>query len=483
MCYTYGSKFLAKTYRMTLQAKQITQQRLMLAPNVTLALEILRMPTLELRAFLEHQMEDNPLLELDELTDDESPAETSDTANQSEDPPANGWDEEWLSHWRTVQGEDDPEDETPLEDRLRRQAVSSAQTLFESLQIQLGCLAISEELRKLGERIIEHLDEHGYLEGTLEELATELGADSAQLEEALRSIQQLDPPGVGARDLRECLMLQLERQEACGGLAYQILKEHFPLFTERRLNELVKATGAAADHVTNAIDRIKALNPKPGRLFSGDLPPCVTPDLIIHRREQHYDVELNDQDVPQLLVSREYYRMLRDPRTPADAKEFLSTKFRQASWLIKAIDERNTTLLAIARCLISLQRDFLEQGLKAIKPLTQAQVAGLIGRHPSTVSRAITGKTIDTPCGIFRLEQLFASSVPQADSSHQTVSDETIKSEIQRLIAEEDPHRPLSDSALVARLTQRQVCVARRTIAKYRTSLKILPAHLRKHRL
>jgi RNA polymerase sigma-54 factor len=208
----------------------------------------------------------------------------------------------------------------------------------------------------------------------------------------------------------------------------------------------------------------------------------VVPDLILHKREQHYDVELNEDDIPQVKMNRGYLRMLHDPETPADAKEFLQDRFRQASWVIKAIDERNTTLLAIARCLISLQREFVEHGPQALTPLTQAQVAGLVGRHPSTVSRAIAGKTMDTPYGVLRLEQLFASRVPQATTDVQ-VSDETIKAEIRRFVEEEDAAKPLSDSALTKRLAARNISVARRTIAKYRTCLKILPAHLRKHRL
>ena len=246
--------------------------------------------------------------------------------------------------------------------------------------------------------------------------------------------------------------------------------------------QLAKATGSSAAEVTQACERLKRLNPKPGRAFAGNLPPAIVPDLLIKRGERHDDVELNDQELPQIRISRSYYRMLRDPNTAADVKEFLATKFRQAGWLIRAVGDRQATLLAIGRCLISLQRDFLEHGPKALKPLTQAQVASLVGRHPSTVSRAIAGKTIDTPCGVFRLEQLFATNLPQNGHAEQ-VSDAQIKSAIQQLIDEEDPRRPLSDAQLVRHLTQRQLSVARRTIAKYRAQLSILPAHLRKRRL
>jgi RNA polymerase sigma-54 factor len=469
---------------MGLQAKQVAQQRLTLAPNVTLALEVLRMPLLELQMFLRQQAEENPLLEMDEPDDgpDDAPERTSDKESAGEDnsdAPTNGLDEEWLSHWN--QEQEDP-DEGSDEGRMIEQRSIRPESLLESLKLQLGCQAVSREQRALGEAVIHRLDEAGYLETPLEELASELGVPLAALESALRLIQRLDPPGVGARDLRECLMLQLEDAGQIDGLAYQIVRDHFALFAQHNLPALVKATAAAPEEVAEACEILKRLNPKPGCAMAGELPPVLVPDLVIIREEKRYDVELCDQDMPRLTVSRTYYRMLKDPRTPPDAKEFLEGKFRRASWLIKAIDERNATLLAIGRCLISLQRDFVEHGMKALKPLTQAQVASLIGRHASTVSRAIAGKTIATPSGIVRLEELFASGVPQAESSNGDVSDAAIKSEIRRLIDEEDLARPLSDEAIAKRLAARNISVARRTVAKYRTGLRILPAHLRRRR-
>ncbi len=465
---------------MALQAKQTIQQRLMLAPNVTLALEILRMPTMELRAFLEHQLEENPLLELDESDAQEQEAQEASNGTE-EAPDSPGLDEEWLSHWRTGAEREEPDEEDGADDRFRDQRLATAESLHESLLRQLGCQRLPEESRRLGEAMIPHLNEHGYIETPLEELAAQTGASLEQVGAALRLIQRMDPPGVGARDLRECLMLQLEQADASDSLAYHILTDHFQLFVSNRLGALARAIGASAEQVARACAQLKRLDPRPGRAFAGTLPPAVVPDLIIRHQEQHYDVELNDQEIPRVSVSRAYYRMLKDPRTPSDAKEFLANTFRKTAWLIKAIDERNATLLSIARCLISLQCDFLMHGPRALKPLTQSQVAGLIGRHPSTVSRAISGKTIDTPCGVFRLEDFFASGVPQTDETD-SVSDATIKAEIRCLIAEEVPQAPLSDAELALRLAQRNISVARRTIAKYRTALKILPAHLRKYR-
>ena len=469
---------------MALQAKQTIQQRLMLTPNVTLALEILRMPTQELSAFLERQLEENPLLEVGETDeqDEESGEAAPEESNGKEEQADTGFGEDWLSHWRTAgERENRNSDDRTAEDTLADPRLTTAQSLHESLKLQLGCQTLTAQERQAGELLIDRLDQYGYLEEPLEELATEAGVPLERLETGLKLLQRFDPPGVGARNLRECLMLQLQHAGAHESLAYRILRDHFELFVQHRIGAIAKATGTGAPEVTRALEHLKQLDPKPGRVFVGDLPPSIIPDLVIHKREKHYDVELNDQEIPRVAMSRFYYRMLKDPRTPSDAKAFLTGKFRQASWLIKAIDERNTTLLSIARCLISLQRDFLEHGQHAFKPLTQTQVATLIGRHASTVSRAIAGKTIDTPYGIFFLEQFFASAVPQHDNAD-SVSDATIKSEIRRLVAQEHPQRPLSDAAFVTRLAERHIVVARRTIAKYRTSLKILPAYLRKRR-
>lgn len=435
---------------MTLQATQTAQQRIMVAPNVALALEVLRMPLLELQVFLQQQVEDNPLLDVDDLPrEDLAPAPS-------------------------LLDEDAPED-FAFEQRL-----ASAESLYDSLRAQLGCQPLSEEQRRIGEALILRLDESGYLGEPIGEIAEALGVSRDAVEAALAVMQQFEPAGVGARDLRECLMLQAERLKARGGLAHRILKDHFELFVRRDPGAIAHATGSPLPTVEEACTWLRRLNPRPGRSLTGELPPAVVPDLLIVRRDGREEVELNDQIMPRLTLNRTYARMLSDPATPPDAQAFLARKFRHATWLLKAIEERNATLLAIGRCLLSLQREFLEQGPRALTPLTQADVAGFVGRHPSTVSRAIAGKSIDAPCGVVPLERFFASRVPQTDTAAR-VSDARIKSELERLISEEDGGSPLSDEALAHRLLTRfRVSVARRTIAKYRASLKILPARLRR---
>lgn len=454
-----------------------------MAPNMTLALEVLRMATLELQVFLRQQAQENPLLEVDEpVQTDDSAATAPDGSSLEETAPAPlTGNEDWLTQWRQSGGASEAEEPEDDQSWLTDQRMVQPQSLHESLLTQLHCHPISGEERRIGETLVQSLNEYGYLEGPLEEIAAYLQTALPQVEAVLNIIQRMDPPGVGARDLRECLMIQLEQRSACESLAYRILRDHFPLFVQHRLQAIAGATAATVQEVDAACACLIHLNPKPGRMFTSDLPSSIIPDLVVSRRERHYDVELNDQGMPTVSISRAYHRMLKDARTPEEAREFLLKKFRQASWVIKSIDERNATVLAIGRCLLSLQREFIEHGPKALKPLTQAQVAQSIGRHPSTVSRAIAGKTMDTPYGVFRLEEMFASGVPQRAQTD-NVSDAAIKSEIVRLVTEEDKSRPLSDEALVQRLRQRSITVARRTIAKYRTTLKILPGHLRRRR-
>jgi RNA polymerase sigma-54 factor len=449
-----------------MQPRQSQQQRLVLAPQVTLSLQVLQMTNLELQPFLQLQVESNPLLE---ITDDAEPAVPQ--------------QEEWTLAWQR-QSAKEPSDEDP--DRTDQAAlerwVANAGSLLDSLKRQLGCQSLSAQQRHLGNLLIERIDEQGYLEGSLSDLAGEWSVPQVLLLDALKMVQRLDPPGVGARDLRECLLLQLEAAHEQDTLAWRILDRHFALFVQNRPVALAKACRAAIIEAEQACARLKRLNPKPGSCVSGALAQMVVPDMVVVRRDEHYDVELNDQFIPQMAINRSYYRMLRDPSTAADVREFLHDKFRQAGWVIRSIDERNATLLAIGRCLISLQRDFLDKGLAGLKPLTQAQVGDSIGRHPSTVSRAVAGKSIDTPSGIFRLDQLFASAVAQGQAGP-AVSDASIKSEIMNLVRKEDSTHPLSDDQIVQRLRQRQLSVARRTVAKYRSALKILPARLRRKRL
>lgn len=473
---------------MSLQTTLSTQQRLILAPHITIALEILQLPVLALEAFLEAQAEENPLLEFQtsetSLTHSSSPIsdpspETDSTHNDTQKGVAESWAENpWDADGEKTNG--DPY-EGEVSHALER-ILPNPESLQMSLLKQLRCQALDPEDYRIAELIIHEINDSGYLDVSLEELAQAHQVDRNCLKTILHVVQQLEPAGVGARDLRECLMLQMEHRGAQESLAYRILRNHFPLFVQQRSLALAKALGVSGEDIAHACSHIRQLHPKPGSAFSNEpTSSTMIPDLIVVQGEHYCDVELNDEAMPRVRLNRVYRRMLTNPNTASETREFITQKLRQAQWIIRAIEERNTTLLAIGRCLISLQREFFEQGIQALKPLTQAQVAQIIGRHPSTVSRAIAEKTIACSLGIFRLERFFPSRVPQLKNTL-NISDAMIKQEIQRLISEEDRRSPLSDEALVKLLAERNLSVARRTVAKYRTSLKILPVYLRKRR-
>lgn len=432
------------------------EQRLILTPTMKTALQVLQMPRQELAAFLEHQLEENPMLEFSEESSEESQEARAAEDNQ---PP-----------------EDDAEDEAPPSIESHP---TNPPTLQESLRLQLGCLALPEADQRVGELLIEHLDEHGYLATPIEELAQAAQAPPHEVERLLCVIHTCDPPGVGARDLQECLLIQLHHRGLDEGLAAVIVRDHFTRLCARHLTRLAAQCQRPLAEVEAAYRVIQQLEPKPGRALAAEPAAPLIPDLVMRAIDDSYEVELHDEDVPRLSLSATYRRMLQDPNASAEVTSFLHDRFRQAVWLIRAIEQRRATLLAIGRCLLSVQREFFERGPGALKPLTQAQVAQLIGRHPSTVGRAIAGKSMETPCGVIPLSRFFASRIPQG-SEHESLSDATIKAEIEALIAQEDSAAPFSDEAIARQLRNRQLSVARRTVAKYRNALNILPAHFRR---
>ena len=326
-------------------------------------------------------------------------------------------------------------------------------------------------------QIINNLDEHGYLEVPLEELAKAAGATLADAERVLRLIQELDPPGVGARDLRECLLIQLQVRGK-NGLALRIVQDHFELVKKRKLQAIARRCLTSVEEVQEAFREIQTLDPKPGRGFGTTSVSVLVPDAMIERVDGTYEVSLRWEEMPRLRISRYYRNLLKDPTAPDEVRQYLTEKINGALWLMKAIGSRNLTLKEIVRCIVCLEEEFLDKGPACLKPLTMEQVAQLVGRHKSTVCRAVANKYLQTPWGIVPLERFFGVGLRQ--DSGTPVAEQQIKAEIRTLIEAEEPHKPLTDQELVDELKTRGVTVARRTVAKYREELKILPSHLRK---
>ena len=453
---------------------QRQEQRLALTPQVRLSLHILQLPLLELKAFVEHQLEENPVLQ-------EAPALSSEPSL-----PSVGPDEafgragvaaieqlEQNEEPKTFEDREEAQEQRSLLERLPLQPL----TLREHLLRQLHCLALSPAEAALGEQIIDNLDEHGYLDVPLEELAQAAGAPLADAERVLRLIQELDPPGVGARDLRECLLIQLQVRGK-NGLALRIVQDHFELVKKRKLQAIARRCLTAVEDIREAFREIQTLDPKPGRGFGTTSVSVLVPDAMIERVDGTYEVSLRREEMPRLRISRYYRNLLKDPTAPDEVRHYLTEKINGALWLMKAIGQRNLTLKEIVRCIVCLEEEFLDKGPACLKPLTLEQVAQLVGRHKSTVCRAVANKYLQTPWGIVPLECFFGVGLRQ--DSGTPVAEQHIKAEIRALIEAEEPHKPLTDQELVDELKTRGVTVARRTVAKYREELKILPSHLRK---
>ncbi len=459
---------------MEITPSQKQQQQLTLTPSLRLALKVLHMPLTELQAYLYQQLEENPLLEKVEEPHDSSdtPVETKPTEDESPD-----LDSVFSDLWRETDTYRTPHQD---EEEFYPDVAARSNSLHEHLLHQLYSLQDTEPLRKTAETLLGWLDPDGYLRSSLEEISEAEGLPVSELEQGLTLIHRFDPPGVGARNLQECLLIQLSLRNESDSLAAEIIRRHFDLFIKRKLSQLASKLKTGAEQVQEAALLIGQLDPKPARNFSPDLSLAITPDLTVRQLKNNtYEVELNDEDLPALSLNTSYRGLLRTKTVDSEAKNFIREKMQQGTWLLKAIRQRKTTLLSIAKCLVELEKDYFTHGIQHLRSVTQEEVAHMIGCHPSTVSRAIAGKTIQTPYGILSLETFFGGGVEDPSNSGKHLSAQTIQAEIENLISHEKPSDPLSDQEITKALIERGYPVARRTVAKYRNQLNILPVHYR----
>ena len=459
---------------MALRFQQVPQFQLTLTPALRLSLEVLQMPLLELQAYLSQQMEENPLLE----TTEETMLEPERIVENLLRDKLNDLDESYRDLWRQADGS--PADGNNDDELPPRESIARPPTLYEHVASQLRCALEPGPVLSAAQTLLLWLDPDGYLRTPIEDIAQAESLSVDHVQQALTAIQHVDPPGVGARNLRECLLIQLRQRQEPHSLAERIIRDHFDLFAKRKMRQLASRIGATMDDIQSACRLIARLDPRPARAFSSSDPAAgLVPDLVVHRAQDEFHVELNDDAMPRIHLSSRYRSLLRSAGTPTDAKLFIRQKLRQGVWLLKAINQRHTTLLAVAKTLVKLEHEYLLRGVSHLKPLTQEAVAQIVGCHASTVSRAIAGKTIQTPHGILPLAMFFGGGIARPNEE-ESLAPKTIQAEIGKLIASEDPAKPLSDQALADALRARGFPVARRTIAKYRSTLKLLPAHLRK---
>ena len=359
--------------------------------------------------------------------------------------------------------------------------LSTPVTLTSHLDDQLAVLVIPEVVRDAADTIIGNLDEKGYLTESLEEMAGSSQCTLEQMAEALKIVQSLDPAGVGARDLRECLMLQLTSRNAEGGVAWKIVSDHLKLLETRRFKDIAKALGRPVEHVQIALEVIRHLNPAPGERYSIKDSAKVEPDVYITKDGDDFLIELNDDEIPQLRLNPEYRRMLdREQEPNKDTRNYIKDRYQAALQLIKNIEQRKQTILKVCQSIIRRQLEFLEHGITSLKPMMIKEVAEEIGVHPSTVSRAVAGKYAHTPQGVFELRYFFSEAV-QGRAGNETPL-LVLKMRVKKMIEEEDPLRPLTDEQITDRLQSEGIQVTRRTVAKYREDMKIPSTHERRRR-
>jgi RNA polymerase sigma-54 factor len=359
--------------------------------------------------------------------------------------------------------------------------LSSPVTLADHLHSQLAVLVMSEALRDAATNIIGNIDENGYLTATLDEIA-ETGQHSLdEVREALKIVQSLDPAGVGAQDVQECLQLQIESRGGRDGVAWDIVSKHLKLIETRQIKEIARQLGRPIEHVQIALDVIRHLDPYPGLRYSGPGARQVEPDVYIFKEGDEYIIQLNDDDLPQLRLNAQYRKMLdRDQEPSKEIRNYVKDRYAAALQLIKNIEQRKQTILKVCQSIVRRQLEFLEHGIDQLKPMMIKEVAEEIGVHPSTVSRAVASKYADTPQGVFELRYFFSEAVQGAAGSATPLL--ILKRRVKKMIEEEDAEHPLTDEQITARLKDEGIDVTRRTVAKYREDMKIPSTHQRRVR-
>ncbi len=466
---------------------------MILAPQLRQSLEMLQLPMLELRAVIQQEMETNPTIE--DVTDPhevsvdaEHPVTT--TAAQDDAPldfdknkdidALSKLDEEWRDYF--LQGiENTPHSEESDERRqFLLDSVKQPVSLQDHLLEQLTLTELSDLDKQFAETLIGNVNEDGYFTGNLEELAVHMECNPHHLHDLLAVIQEFHPTGIGARDVRECLLLQLGSLGDAPPvrLARRIVEHHLDHLAARQHSIIAKALNNTPEAVEEAEKFIRALDPRPGRIFAPELSEYVTPEVMVQRINGRYTVILDNDQLPHIRISAHYRQLLQDPGTTAEVKSYIRERIRAGAFLIKSIHQRQRTIHRIATEIVDAQQDFLDQGIAQLRPMTMAEVAAKVGVHETTVSRTVANKYMTTPRGVFELKFFFTPGLRTADGS--SISNKTVQDRIQRLVGEEPPDDPLSDLAIQEKLEHAGIHVARRTVAKYRIILKIPPSHQRR---
>jgi RNA polymerase sigma-54 factor len=462
-----------------------------MTPLLQQAIQLLQLSTLELQEVVQKELLENPLLEelapeTGEPTDSPQPAEApaapAAEVTPLEPPPVDkerGTDD--LPFDLTAVMFDDHEERSLVAQEDREELpfenlVRTTSSLTDHLDEQLRFATEDPTIRRIGTEIIGNLDEDGYLRADVGEVAERCGVSADEVEKVLVMIQGFDPPGVAARSIQECLLIQLKSDPNPDPVSVEIVEQHFDDLSRRRYPDIARALKLPLDRIMESVEEIMGLEPKPGRRFGGSDSRYIVPDVVVHKMGSEYVVVLNEDGIPRLRVNSLYRSLLRN--SGDEARQYVEQKLRSAVWLIKSVDQRQRTLRKVTQSIVKFQREFLDKGLPYLRPLSLRDVGEDIGMHESTISRVTTNKYVETPQGLFELKFFFHSGI--ASGTGEMVSSVSVKKMIQDLLANEDPSKPLSDQEVAQILKGRGLVIARRTVAKYREELGILPSHQRR---
>ena len=483
---------------MALQLKQSLKlsQQLIMTPQLQQAIKLLQLNRLELLETINQEMEENPALE--ETFDEEEEAgpktreelvaesqerverdntaamEVKETVRENEIDWEAYFQEYNTPHIAAAPTEREEKEAFPFEN-----VVGHAPDLIDHLKWQLLLTDLSEEERRVGMMILGNIRPDGYLDADVEDIARAAEVEAGQVEAVLEVVQDFDPGGVGARDLRECLLIQAEQLGLKDSAAWRIIDVGLEHLANRNYKALARLIGADLEAVACAVDHILTLDPKPGRAYSAETPQYISPDIQVIKVGDDYVIVLNEDGLPKLKVNSFYRQALTNPGTVSDgAREFIQEKLRSAVWLIRSIHQRQRTIYKVTESIIKRQRDFLDHGIAHLKPMVLKDVALDVEMHESTISRVTTNKYVHTPQGIFELKFFFNSAIQRFHG--EALASESVKERIRQVINSEDATRPLSDDQIKKILEAENINIARRTVAKYREIMGILPSNKRK---
>ncbi len=454
------------------------QQKLIMTPELKLALKILQLPAVELEELIQNELEANPVLDLMDENRDEKPEVQQKQENKEKEKEKEiDWKEyvQYQGKSYSMEGFDTDESSEFSYENF----ITYSYTLKEHLISQIRVSTISEKLRDIGEYIIESLDENGYLNTTQEDMAAILAVDIEAVRDALNIIHTFEPFGVGAIDLKECLLIQLKNRDIQNEKIEAIVKNHLDDIACNRLNNISKKLSISIEEAQNYSDIIKNLEPKPGRAFEGSSSTkYVTPDVYIEKVGNEYVVIINDHYGSRLMINQYYKNILRSEDKSSNATAFINNKLTSAMWLIKSLEHRKNTLYNVVKAILEYQMDFFEKGPMYLRTMTLKRIAEMVSVHESTVSRAISGKYVQTPRGIYEIKYFFKSGVDNQDG--EAISSESIKKMIKSYVSGEDTGKPVSDQHIADFLVKEGYTISRRTVAKYRDELGILSSSKRK---